>query len=83
LVIYEINPYAFTSLMGMGNGGGSGTFRSMCEKLPYLKEIGITGIWLAGFSCSSSHFRGIPSVYTCITPDFSDPKLVTEDDLRY
>src|SRR5688572_10033387 len=46
LVIYEIATKAFTS----PNGPGSGTFSSLKERLPYLQDLGITGIWLTGHS---------------------------------
>ncbi len=83
LVIYEVNPYAFTSPNGAGiDGGGSGTFKSMNEKIPYLSDIGINGIWLAGFSHATSHFRGIPSVYATTDPSVLDPRLGTTEDFK-
>ena len=59
LIIYEINPYAFTSPDGAGDGSGSGTFKSLETKLPYLEDLGINGIWLAGYCNSTNHFCGI------------------------
>lgn len=82
LVIYELNPYAFTSPDGAGDGSGSGTFNSLREKLPYLEELGINGIWLAGYSNSTDHFFGIKSVYACIRPDELDPALGTPDEFK-
>ncbi len=80
LVIYEINPYAFTSPNGAGDGSGSGTFAGVKEKMAYLQELGITGIWLAGFSKSTNHFYNIKSVYACVRPDEFDPALGTAHD---
>ncbi|MBI3243160.1 MAG: hypothetical protein HYZ49_12780 [Chloroflexi bacterium] len=82
LVIYEINPYAFTSPDGAGGGSGSGTFASLKEKLAYLEELGITGIWLAGYCRCTAHFYGIKSVYACVRPDEFDPALGTARDFN-
>ncbi len=82
LILYEINPYAFTSPDGAGDGGGSGTFKCLMDKLDYLHDLGITGIWLAGFSESTTHFHNIPTVYACIRPDKIDPRLGTETDFK-
>lgn len=82
LVIYEINPYAFTSPNGAGDGNGSGTFSSTREKLAYLQELGITGIWMAGHCPSTTHFYNIKTVYACVRPDALDPALGTAADFR-
>lgn len=82
LVIYELNPRAFTSPEGAGDGSGSGTFRSMMEKLPYLAEVGVNGIWMAGHHLATEHFYGIWTVYAANRPDQIDPRLGTEDDLK-
>lgn len=81
LIIYEINPYAYTSPNGAGDGGGSGTFNSLRNKLDYLKELGITGIWLAGFNDVTTHFHNIPTVYASRMPQLIDSRLGTKDDL--
>jgi hypothetical protein len=82
LVIYEINPYAFTSPNGAGDGSGSGTFASTREKLPYLQDLGITALWLAGYCPATTHFYNIKSVYACVRPDAFDPALGTAADFR-
>lgn len=82
LVIYEINPYAFTSPNGAGDGSGSGTFASLKEKMAYLEELGVTGVWLAGYCQCTSHFYGIKSVYACVRPDELDPALGTPRDFK-
>lgn len=82
LIIYEINPYAFTSPKGAGDGSGSGTFNSLREKLAYLEDPGITGIWLAGFNTCTTHFYGIKTVYACVRPDEIDPALGTSAEFK-
>jgi len=57
LVIYEIAPRGFTSPEGAGkDSAGSGTFKSMMAKIPYLRALGITGVWLAGY-CKANAVR--------------------------
>src|SRR5689334_11726510 len=69
LVIYEIATKAFTS----PNGPESGTFASLKTRLPYLQELGVTGIWLTGHSLSDpKHFLNIWTQYACIEPDKID-----------
>lgn len=82
LVIYELNPRAFTSPHGAGDGNGSGTFASMAERIPYLADLGVNGIWMAGHHVATDHFYGIWSVYAALEPDKVDPSLGTADDLR-
>jgi len=75
LIIYEIATKSFTS----PDGPESGTFSSLKEKIPYLSELGITGIWLTGHSLSHpSHFYNIWTQYACIEPDKLDPTLGDE-----
>ena len=79
LVIYEVATKAFTS----PNGPQSGTFDSLKAKLPYLQELGITGIWLSGHSLSDSrHFYNIWTQYAVIEPERIDPSLGTEEQFR-
>jgi hypothetical protein len=78
-IIYEIAPKEFTS----PNGPQTGNFKSLKEKIPYLADLGITGIWLAGYSWSDSHhFFNIWTQYACIRPDVLDPSLGTAQDFR-
>jgi glycosidase len=77
LIIYEIAPKGFTS----PNGAESGTFNSLKDKMPYLKDLGINGIWLAGYSLSDpSHFYNTWTQYACIRPESFDPTLGNEAD---
>lgn len=79
LIVYEIATKNFTS----PTGPESGTFASLEEKLPYLEELGINGIWLSGHQlCREGHFYNIWSEYACIRPDRIDPTLGTEEDFR-
>lgn len=75
LVIYELNPRGFTSPRGAGDGSGSGTFASLAARLPYLRDLGINAVWLAGFCEATDHFYGIWSVYAAKRPDRLDPTL--------
>ena len=72
LVIYEVATKGFTS----PNGPESGTFNSLRDKLAYLEELGITGLWLTGYSlCDDHHFYNIWTQYAVIEPDKFDPTL--------
>jgi maltose alpha-D-glucosyltransferase/alpha-amylase len=44
-VIYELHIKAFRD----GNGDGIGDFKGLLEKLDYLKDLGVTAIWLLPF----------------------------------
>jgi hypothetical protein len=79
IIIYEIAPKAFTS----PDGPETGTFRSMMEKLPYLKELGINSIWLTGHNwADNAHFYGIWTQYATIRPDSIEPTLGTPSDFK-
>src|ERR1035437_7463864 len=79
LVIYEVATKGFTS----PNGPESGTFNSLREKLAYLQELGITGIWLTGYSlCDAHHFFNIWTQYAVIEPDKFDPTLGTAEEFK-
>lgn len=79
LIVYEIATKSFTS----PQGPASGTFNSLREKLPYLRELGITGIWLTGHSLADpKHFYNIWTQYACIEPDVIDPTLGSEQDFK-
>lgn len=79
LVIYEIATKGFTS----PKGPESGTFNSLRSKLTYLQDLGITGIWLTGYSlCDPHHFYNIWTQYAVIEPDKFDPTLGTAEEFR-
>ena len=78
LIIYEIATKSFTS----PNGPGSGTFQSTKEKIPYLAELGINGIWLSGHNLANKHFYGIWTQYATIRQDSIDPSLGMPHDFK-
>ncbi len=79
LIIYEIATKGFTS----PQGPETGTFDSLKARLPYLQDLGITGIWLAGYSlCDPHHFYNIWTQYAVIEPDKLDPSLGTEEEFK-
>lgn len=79
LVIYGVATNVFTS----PNGPGSGSFESLEAKLPYLQDLGITGIWLIGYSHSDPHhFFNIWEQYATIEPDKIDPSLGTPEQFK-
>ncbi len=76
LIIYEIATKGFTS----PRGPESGNFASLRAKLPYLEDLGITGIWLSGYSlCDPHHFYNIWTQYAVIDPEKFDPTLGTSE----
>jgi hypothetical protein len=79
LIVYEIATKGFTS----PNGPESGTFNSLRARLSYLQELGITGIWLTGYSlCDPRHFYNIWTQYAVIEPDKFDPALGTAAEFK-
>jgi hypothetical protein len=79
LIVYEIATKGFTS----PDGPESGTFRSLKAKLPYLQDLGITGIWLTGYSlCDPHHFYNIWTQYAVIDPEKFDPTLGTGEEFE-
>lgn len=79
LVIYEIAPKAFTSPAGPE----SGTFESLRSRLPYLQDLGITGIWLAGYALAAPHFHfNIWMCYASLDPEQIDPTLGTPEQFK-
>jgi hypothetical protein len=79
LVIYEIAPKAYTS----PDGPESGTFNSLRQRIPYLADLGITGIWLTGHSLSDPrHFYNIWTQYANVHPAIIDSTLGTEEEFK-
>ncbi len=79
LIIYEIAPKGFTS----PQGPETGTFNSLKAKLPYLHDLGITGIWLTGHSLADPHFfYNIWTQYANIEPQKIDPTLGTPAEFK-
>jgi maltose alpha-D-glucosyltransferase / alpha-amylase len=66
-VIYELHVRAFYD----SNGDGKGEFRGLTLKLDYLKELGISAVWLLPFYPSPLRDDGYDiSNYTDIHPSF-------------
>lgn len=79
LIIYEIATKGFTS----PDGPESGTFNGLRAKLDYLRDLGINGIWLTGYSlCDPHHFYNIWTQYAVIAPDQFDPSLGTAQEFK-
>ena len=66
-VIYELHVRAFCD----GNADGIGDFTGLTEKLDYLRDLGVTAIWLLPFYPSPLRDDGYDiSDYTDIHPDY-------------
>lgn len=79
LIIYEIGTtQGFTS----PGGPGTGTFGSMRARLPYLQELGITGIWMdpPSLQDSTNYFYNMWCRYAVVAPEKFDPILGTEQE---
>jgi maltose alpha-D-glucosyltransferase / alpha-amylase len=64
-LIYELHVRAFYD----SDGDGSGDFRGLMEKLPYLQELGINAIWLLPFYPSPMRDDGYDIAdYTDVNP---------------
>jgi glycosidase len=79
LIIYELNPKGFTS----PEGPETGTFNSVREKIPYLEELGVNGIWFTGHTWGDHrHFYNIWTQYACIRHDSIEPTLGTPEEFK-
>jgi maltose alpha-D-glucosyltransferase/alpha-amylase len=66
-IIYEVAVRAFND----SDGDGSGDFRGLIERLPYLQELGISAIWLLPFYPSPLRDDGYDIAdYTEVNPLF-------------
>jgi len=66
-VIYEVHVRAFRD----ENADGIGDFRGLTTKLDYLKDLGITALWLLPFYPSPLRDDGYDIAdYTSIHPDY-------------
>ncbi len=75
LIIYELNTQTFTS----PNGPQTGNFQALTQKLDYLQELGVTAIWVSGYSWSDpKHFGNIYTQYANIDPALIEPTLGTD-----
>lgn len=68
-IIYELHVRAFHD----SDGDGVGDFRGLIEKLDYLKDLGVTAIWLLPFCPSPLRDDGYDiSDYEGIHPDYGN-----------
>ncbi|NLO90924.1 MAG: maltose alpha-D-glucosyltransferase, partial [Elusimicrobia bacterium] len=73
-VIYELHVKSFCD----SNGDGTGDFKGLLSKLPYLHSLGVTALWLLPFYPSPLRDDGYDiSDYCAINPDYG-----TMDDFR-
>lgn len=72
-VYYEIFPASFYD----GNGDGMGDLAGIIEKIPYLSELGVGGIWLMPVHPSPSYHK-----YDVMNYYIIDPAYGTVDDLE-
>jgi len=65
-VIYQLHVKAFAD----SNGDGIGDFRGLIERLPYIKDLGATAVWLLPFYPSPLRDDGYDIAdYTGVHPD--------------
>jgi alpha-amylase len=77
-VKYEIFVLAFAD----GNADGKGDLKGLTEKLDYVQELGVNGIWLMPIMPSPSYHKYDVSDYKNIHPDYGtleDFKKMTEE----
>ncbi|MDQ7772930.1 MAG: maltose alpha-D-glucosyltransferase [Elusimicrobiales bacterium] len=68
-VIYELHVKSFCD----SNGDGVGDFRGLIGRLPYLRSLGVTALWLLPFYPSPLRDDGYDiSDYYGINPDYGD-----------
>ncbi|MDQ2923715.1 MAG: maltose alpha-D-glucosyltransferase, partial [Candidatus Dormibacteraeota bacterium] len=73
-LIYELHVRAFNDT----TGDGSGDFRGLVEKLPYLQDLGVSAIWLLPFYPSPLRDDGYDIAdYTDVNPMFGNLGDVT------
>ena len=71
-VFYQIWPRSFRD----GNGDGIGDLQGVLEKLDYLKELGVDGIWFSPLYCSPNADMGYDvSDYRNIHPEYGTLEL--------
>lgn len=65
-VFYEIFVRSFAD----ANGDGVGDLRGIKDKLEYLEQMGVTGLWLTPINPSPSYHGYDVTDYTAVNPDF-------------
>ena len=73
-LIYEVHVRAFSD----SNGDGSGDFRGLVEKLPYLQDLGVNAVWLLPFYPSPLRDDGYDIAdYDSVNPMFGSLRDVS------
>ncbi|HET7466829.1 MAG TPA: maltose alpha-D-glucosyltransferase [Candidatus Dormibacteraeota bacterium] len=68
-IIYELHVRAFSD----SNGDGSGDFKGLISRLPYLQDLGVSAIWLLPFYPSPLRDDGYDIAdYGSVNPMFGD-----------
>lgn len=67
---YGVNYEIFVLSFADSNGDGKGDFNGVTEKLDYLKELGIGGIWLMPIMNSPSYHKYDVVDYKSVHPDY-------------
>ncbi|MFA6334244.1 MAG: alpha-amylase family glycosyl hydrolase [Bacteroidales bacterium] len=65
-IFYEIFVRSFAD----GNNDGTGDFKGITDKLDYLNELGVAGIWLTPINPSSSYHGYDVTDFKAVNPDF-------------
>ncbi len=80
LILYELEVKGFTS----PKGPETGTFETLRQKLPYLQDLGITGLWTGVPWLSDAHhyYNGMWEHYAVTEPDKFDTSLGSEQDFK-
>lgn len=63
------------------DGDGIGDFKGLVGKLDYLKDLGVTGLWISPFWTSSSEKENLHN-YDVIDFYTTDPRLGTNEDVQ-
>src|SRR3989339_1320916 len=70
-IIYQLNVKSFAD----GNGDGMGDFKGVLDKLDYLKNLGVSTLWLLPFYPSPLKDDGYDiSDYTAVHPHYGTLK---------
>jgi len=74
-IIYEVHVRAFRD----SNGDGRGDFRGLTEKLDYLRDLGVTAIWILPFYPSPLKDDGYDIAdFTSVHPDYGSLRDVRD-----